>query len=60
MACAYAELVRDNMTEALAEQVVEGNLSEEQALEVAVSMLRENAWEHFQLGERWASRYELS
>ena len=60
LACAYAELVRDNMAEALAEQVVEGNLSEEQALEVAVSMLRENAWEHFQLGERWASRYGLS
>ena len=58
LSCAYAELVRDNLAELLATEVSEGHMSEDAALDVARSLLRENAWEHFQLQDRWANRGE--
>lgn len=56
LSCAYAEMVRDNLAEILADEVAEGTMSEEQALDVAVCMLRENAWGYFRLQDRWESR----
>ncbi len=58
--CAYAEMVRDNLSEILADEVVEGAMTEQHALDIATSMLRENAWEYFRLQERWAARHETS
>ena len=55
LSCAYAEMVRDNLAEILADEVAEGNMTEERALDVATRLLRENAWEYFCLGDRWAS-----
>jgi hypothetical protein len=56
LSCAYAELVRDNLAEALAAEVTDGTMSEQQALHAAARLLRENAWEYFRLEDRWASR----
>ncbi len=56
LSCAYAELVRDNVAEALAAEVAEGTMSQEQALHAAARLLRENAWEYFRLEDRWANR----
>ena len=58
LSCAYAETVRDTLARVLADEVTEGNMSEEYALDIAACMLRENAWAHFRLQERWASRHE--
>lgn len=58
LSCAYAELVRDNLAEILANEVAAGNMTEGIALDVAARLLRENAWEHFRLEDRWASRFE--
>lgn len=58
--CIYAEVVRDNLSEILADEVSEGDMSEEDALGIASSMLRENAWEYFRLQDRWANRHERS
>ena len=56
LSCAYVEQVRDNLAEVLAVEVAEGALSQRQALDAAARLLKENAWEYFRLGERWASR----
>ena len=58
LSCAYAEMVRDNLAQVLADEVTEGNMTEDRALHVATRLLRENAWEHFQLHDRWASRQQ--
>jgi hypothetical protein len=55
LSCADAEMVRDEL-DVLAEEVADGNLSEDEALQIAVRLLRENAWEFFRLQERWANR----
>jgi predicted TIM-barrel fold metal-dependent hydrolase len=58
LSCAYAETVRDNLSEALAAEVADGTMSQQQALHAAARLLRENAWEYFRLEERWANRQE--
>jgi predicted TIM-barrel fold metal-dependent hydrolase len=58
LSCANAEMVRDTFARILADEVTEGNMSEEYAVDTAARMLRENAWEHFRLEERWANLYE--
>jgi hypothetical protein len=56
LACAYAEMVRDNLAQVLADEVTEGNMAEDRALYVATRLLKENAWEHFRLQDRWSNR----
>jgi predicted TIM-barrel fold metal-dependent hydrolase len=56
--CVYAETVRENLAEILTDEVAAGGLSEQGALEAAGCLLRENAWDYFRLGERWAARHE--
>jgi hypothetical protein len=56
LSCAYVELVRDNLAEALAAEVADGTMSQQQALHAAARLLRENAWEYFRLEDRWANR----
>jgi hypothetical protein len=56
--CVYAEMVRDNLSEILTDEISEGGMSEEDALDIASSMLRENAWEYFRLQDLWANRHE--
>jgi uncharacterized protein len=59
LVCAYADMVRDNLADILAEEVCAGAMSEKQALGVAARLLRENAWQFFRLQERWASRWVI-
>jgi len=56
LSCAYAEMVRDNLSEVLTDEVTEGNLSEDEAIGIATRWLHDNAWEFFMLQERWADR----
>ncbi|MBP1778428.1 MAG: amidohydrolase [candidate division NC10 bacterium] len=56
LVCASAEIVRDNLAEALAAKVVRGEISREHALDLARWYLHDNAWNHFQLGKRWANK----
>jgi hypothetical protein len=58
LTCAYAEMVRDNLTQVLADEVAEGNMSQYHALDIATHLLRQNAWEYFGLQSRWARRHE--
>lgn len=58
LSCAYAETVRDNLAQVLADEVAEGNMTEERALEIATYLLEENVWEYFRLQDRWASRHQ--
>jgi hypothetical protein len=60
LSCAYAEMVRDNLAEVLAEEVAEGGISEEYAVDIATCMLRQNAWEYFKLQDHWAGRQQRS
>jgi len=57
LSCAYAEMVRDNLAEVLADAVAEGEMSEDYALYIARRLLRDNPWEYFKLQDRWAGRH---
>ena len=54
--CAYAEMMRDHLATILADEVAEGSMSEERALDIARCLLRENGWVYFKLQDRWADR----
>lgn len=56
LVCASAEIVRDNLAEALAAKVVRGEISREHARDLSRWYLHDNAWNHFQLGQRWANK----
>lgn len=55
LVCASAEIVRDNLAEALAAKVARGEISQEHSLDIARWYLHDNAWNHFQLEKRWAN-----
>jgi hypothetical protein len=59
-ACAGSLSARDNVSLAVAAEVNEGSLSEEEALQTAKDLLRENAWQYFKLEDRWALRHGKS
>ena len=54
LVCASAELVRDNLAEALTALVTRGEMAEAHARDIARWLLHDNAWNYFQLEERWA------
>jgi predicted TIM-barrel fold metal-dependent hydrolase len=56
LVCAYAEMLRDHLAEVLTAEVDAKNLSEDQALDIASHLMRHNAWEYFDLQDRWAKR----
>ncbi len=56
LVCASAEIVRDNLAEALAAKIARGEMTRAHALELARWYLHDNAWHYFQLEQRWASR----
>ena len=56
LVCASAELVRDNLAEALAVLVARGEMAEAHAVDIARWLLHDNAWNYFQLEDRWANR----
>jgi uncharacterized protein len=56
LSCASAEIVRDILADALAEEVIAGNMSENQAVHTANALLRNNAWEYFRLERKWRNR----
>jgi len=58
LVCASAEIVRDNLAEALAAKVGRGEISREHVIEVARWYLHDNAWRYFQLGKRWADKHK--
>ena len=55
LVCASAEIVRDNLAEALAAKVARGEISRTHAIDIARWYLHDNAWNHFQLEKRWAN-----
>ncbi len=55
LVCASAEIVRDNLAEALAAKVARGEISRTHAIDIARWYLHDNAWNHFQLDKRWAN-----
>lgn len=52
-AYAHSRMARDIVGQVLSEKVSEGYFSREEALDLASDLLRNNAWNLFQLGERW-------
>jgi glucuronate isomerase len=52
-AYAHSRMARRIVAEVLSEKVEEGYFSREDAQDVAVKILSENAWDLFKLGERW-------
>jgi hypothetical protein len=55
--CACTLSARDNVSLALAAEIIDGSLSEEEALQTAEDLLRENAWRYFKLEDRWEARH---
>jgi hypothetical protein len=49
LTCAYAEMVRDNLSKILTYEVSEGNIEEKQVLDIAEHLLRKNALGYFKL-----------
>ena len=56
LSCADAELAKDIVAEALAAEVTDGAMTEDEALETAKCLLRTNAWEYFKLEKLWVNR----
>jgi hypothetical protein len=52
-AYAHSRMARDIVGQGLSEKVSEDYFSREEALDLASDLLRNNAWNLFQLGERW-------
>jgi hypothetical protein len=52
-AYAHSRMARRIVAEVLSEKTEEGYFSKEDAQDVAVKILSENAWDLFKLGERW-------
>ncbi len=52
-AYAHSKLARKVVAQVLSEKVEQGYFSREDAIQLADSLLRENAWDLFQLGTRW-------
>ena len=55
-AYAHSRIAREVVADVLAAKVESGYLSEDEGLALAPRLLRENAWDFFRLGERWAGR----
>jgi len=50
--CASADWIRDTVSGILTAEIIDGVLSEEEALETAADLLRTNAWRYFKLEHR--------
>jgi hypothetical protein len=53
LTCACAELMRDKVARGLTREVLQGTMSEDEALTVGTCYLRENTWNYFKLDNRW-------